>query len=148
MLVLRCVPNSFAVWCYPCCILPFAGSQSEWQRLTKVARQLEARAMPEHVRVNAEGKVGLLAGALDHEVERLGRERRAALGREHEQRWRLLAASEPRERPSARYGASKRLVAYTFRFGHPRASINFGDAAAIETFKDAGDQLRMPDAAA
>jgi hypothetical protein len=34
---------------------------------------------------------------------------------------------------SARYGSDNKMVAYTFRFGHPRASINSADLAPLES---------------
>lgn len=34
---------------------------------------------------------------------------------------------------SAHYGATNKLIAYTFRFGHPRASINSADVVPLET---------------
>jgi hypothetical protein len=34
---------------------------------------------------------------------------------------------------TSKYSASNRMISYIFRFGHPRASINFADIAALET---------------
>jgi hypothetical protein len=53
--------------------------------------QGEAARMPQHVRMRFEGEAGRLAGTLDQLGEAGSRERRAALAREHERRWRTLA---------------------------------------------------------
>ena len=55
--------------------------------------------MPEHVRVGLEAKLGRDAQPRHHLAPPRGREGRAALGREHERRWRLLVAFEPPQRP-------------------------------------------------
>jgi hypothetical protein len=35
---------------------------------------------------------------------------------------------------TARHGATNKLLAYTFRFGHPRAAINSADVAPLRLF--------------
>jgi hypothetical protein len=55
--------------------------------------------MPQHVGVDLDAEIGFNAGALDHAAEVRRRERRAALGREHERRFRVLLALKPPQRP-------------------------------------------------
>ena len=58
-----------------------------------------AAGMAEHVGVDQEGESGALTDTLHKAVDGVGGERPAALGRQHERRWRLLVAFEPPQRP-------------------------------------------------
>ena len=60
-----------------------------------VIREFVAASMPQHVRMRLEAELGQSPGALDHPRKPCGAEWRAAFGREHEWRPRLLLALEP-----------------------------------------------------
>ena len=68
-------------------------------RVGALVGKLKAAGVPEHVRVGLEAKLARNAEPCHHLAPPRGGEGRAALGREHERRWRLLVAFEPAQRP-------------------------------------------------
>jgi hypothetical protein len=68
-------------------------------RVGALVDKLKAAGVPEHVWVGLEAKLGRNAEPRHHLAPPRRREGRAALGREHERRWRLLVAFEPAQRP-------------------------------------------------
>jgi len=82
--------------------------------IVALGSQREPTGMPQHVWVRLEGEACLRARALDHAREACGGEGRAALGREHKGRLRLLLALQPAKGaqlvPEDRMGAGAALL--------------------------------------
>ena len=63
-------------------------------RIVAVIGELVAAGVPQHVDVNREAELGPFANVLDLSIERIRRERRAALAREHKRGVRPLVGAE------------------------------------------------------
>ena len=68
-------------------------------RVGALVGKLKTAGVPEHVWVGLEAQLGRDAQPRHHLAPPRRREGRAALGRQHERRWRLLVAFEPPQRP-------------------------------------------------